>query len=538
GGERGTPKLSRSPCPPQRQRWGRAHGRDAGGAAALPGAGAAAAAAARGRGLAGARFRGPLAGSPGRCDPLRAAGPQGRRGAGLPERRPLLAVLDHADGPRGVHDEAQPAGRGRRGYVRAHSLADSQKALDHVSGNLDVLEQHMAHRRGEEVHSALSYRRRHSGMGSAVSKTSEDSHGRPPQEEAVTRPRLVHQRPRLPRARRFKRRSVADLDKASAEPRKQRAVLGAPFVLRDGMKGWRMLETWNKTWRQELQAVFPRAVTDFYPYNMLSRKRQSPYLSRLPVGIFELTASERQSRFDPVNDKGLEAGRYMHLQLTPKMWAALEEKRHFPADRHTFLRNDEWQMNCMSEEIQEEWNLKTHWKIILVGSRGAGMFNHSDSLHTSSWHAHVMGDKWWYVCGSLLNGTHVCFEDILKPGEILYYPPRWHHETQCLSTPTMTLTDTVAHAYNAEGIWAKTYGECTGRQSLRFDFSAQLCDALGGKCEDHWRERSREAGRAWSGQKLAPWRTNARVGEVSKKEAIKPTHNNYDGRNHIAETWN
>jgi len=102
----------------------------------------------------------------------------------------------------------------------------------------------------------------------------------------------------------------------------------------------------------------------------------------------------------------------------------------------------------------------------------------------------------------------------------------------------MTLTDTVAHAYNAEGIWAKTYGECTGRQSLRFDFSAQLCDALGGKCEDHWRERSREAGRAWSGQKLAPWRTNARVGEVSKKEAIKPTHNNYDGRNHIAETWN
>ena len=46
-------------------------------------------------------------------------------------------------------------------------------------------------------------------------------------------------------------------------------------------------------------------------------------------------------------------------------------------------------------DIAEEYHLKTHWKIILVGSRGAGMFNHSDSLLTSSWHAHLMGSKWW-----------------------------------------------------------------------------------------------------------------------------------------------
>lgn len=41
------------------------------------------------------------------------------------------------------------------------------------------------------------------------------------------------------------------------------------------------------------------------------------------------------------------------------------------------------------------YHLKTHWKIILAGTRGAGMFNHSDSLLTSSWHAHLMGEKWW-----------------------------------------------------------------------------------------------------------------------------------------------
>ena len=52
---------------------------------------------------------------------------------------------------------------------------------------------------------------------------------------------------------------------------------------------------------------------------------------------------------------------------------------------------------CARSAIAEEYHLKTHWKIILVGARGAGMFNHSDSLLTSSWHAHLMGSKWWCV---------------------------------------------------------------------------------------------------------------------------------------------
>ena len=38
------------------------------------------------------------------------------------------------------------------------------------------------------------------------------------------------------------------------------------------------------------------------------------------------------------------------------------------------------------------------------------MFNHSDSLLTASWHAHLMGEKWWYVCGYLLDGSQQCYE--------------------------------------------------------------------------------------------------------------------------------
>ena len=41
-----------------------------------------------------------------------------------------------------------------------------------------------------------------------------------------------------------------------------------------------------------------------------------------------------------------------------------------PATRHKFLRNDEWLDECMghpSSPESEEWNIKTHWKIILTG---------------------------------------------------------------------------------------------------------------------------------------------------------------------------
>ena len=115
--------------------------------------------------------------------------------------------------------------------------------------------------------------------------------------------------------------------------------------------------------------------------------------------------------------------------------------------RHWHLRSDAWLEECLGfpdDEVAEEYHLKTHWKIILTGSRGAGMFNHSDSLQTSSWHAHLMGSKWWYVCGTMPSGDRgVCFEDYLVPGETLYYGHGWHHETQNLETPTMTITDTV-----------------------------------------------------------------------------------------------
>lgn len=144
-----------------------------------------------------------------------------------------------------------------------------------------------------------------------------------------TRPDLLHQRA-VPKGQPFKRRSLADLDKLNLESDE----LG-PFILEGAMADWPMLKTWPVEWKEKLVALYPRAVTDFYPHNMLSTERQSPYLTRLPKAIKELTEPEETYHFgkmspDYADGMGQIAGRYMHLQLTPQWWLDLEAQGRPP----------------------------------------------------------------------------------------------------------------------------------------------------------------------------------------------------------------
>jgi len=227
------------------------------------------------------------------------------------------------------------------------------------------------------------------------------------------------------------------------------------------------------------------------------------------------------------------------------------------------------------------------------------MFNHSDTLETSSWHGTVLGTKWWYVCKG------ECFESYVEPGEVLYYGAGWSHETQNLVTPTLTVTGTVVHEWNYRTVANRLHSECSA-SALNFLFSAELCDALD-KCYDHWHEhvrlrrlasfslclhnrrQPRHDGSCLAGQSLAGICGRAQCGIgvrsmrkrrgqtgcgtrggpsvhshrrhtnsfvlsvgnvwaqlcwcfraaspkiIQDKEAIRPEHNNYDGRNYITE---
>ncbi|KAJ8607482.1 hypothetical protein CTAYLR_009432 [Chrysophaeum taylorii] len=336
---------------------------------------------------------------------------------------------------------------------------------------------------------------------------------------------LVHQRD-APVARPLPRVSVEDVDGSRFAERRE------AFVLVGATRGWGAVkntsaEAW--AWLRSLAARWPRAVTDFYPYNMLTKDRQAPFLTRLPRAVEELGKlnGDRSSTFR--YDRRALEGRYMHLQLTPESWAELEARADMVRERHRHLENDGWVDECFGDDevVRREYHLKTHWKIVLAGARGAGMFNHSDSLQTSSWHAHLAGRKWWYVC----DAGGACFEGILEPGDILYYGRGWSHETQNLETPTITITDTVVHERNFAAVADKLHSECA-RQVLDFRFSAALCDALD-LCYNAMHLRfagTPKPPRAWP-----PWRLVAGAALVEQREATSPADNNYDGRNYITE---
>ena len=185
--------------------------------------------------------------------------------------------------------------------------------------------------------------------------------------------------------------------------------------------------------------------------------RDYPWIVFLYDWILRLLCVPHSSyRYDEAWENGNKPGKYLHLQLKEAQWAKLRKNGLGGREKklHIWLRTDGWMKRCLrTEALRDEYHIKTHWKIILIGSPGAGMFNHSDSLLTSSWHAHIQGRKWWYVCGTgdgdgPYEGTHMCFEDALEVGEILYYPKNYHHETQNLKMPTMTVTGTVVNAHN------------------------------------------------------------------------------------------
>jgi len=335
--------------------------------------------------------------------------------------------------------------------------------------------------------------------------------------------------PKAPIAPSLPRFSAEELEEPDNIEYKERIK---PYILTGAADDWPAMDKWllnNETAGESyLGNLFSRAVSDFYPYNML-KSGTHPYLIRFKSGLNEIL--KPPGRFRDYQNEQFGCGlwcRYLHLQLTPSMWKKLEDKGDLPKKRHSHMRGDEWWMRrCMKDPVvREEFHLKTHWKIILIGSLGAGMFNHTDSLLTSSWHTHVQGIKWWYICK---DGE--CFESVVHPGETVYYNYGWWHETRNMETPTMTVTGTSVHRHNYQVVADRLHSECA-YSAMQFGFSSALCDALD-KCYLVW-HKILEGKPAPKGR-WKPWKKAATRKQVRKLRAIDPASNNYDGSNHITD---
>jgi len=236
-----------------------------------------------------------------------------------------------------------------------------------------------------------------------------------------------------------------------------------PFVMTGSIQGYEPLK--DLDWLAE---TFGGNVADFYPFNELNFDDHPIYLFRFKDGIEEFKKKPGDGMFGEaeINSPAARAhpAKYLQVGLSQRDWAKL------PIYEHVWLSPEFYA--CLNEEQMDEFFVKTHWKIILIGQPGAGMFNHKDSLRSSSWHLHATGRKWWRVCS--IDG---CFEDILDEGDNLFYPRDWFHTTQCLEMPTITLTSTIMTKHNKLALIDELWLECA-RAKHGFRFSGKLCDAL------------------------------------------------------------
>jgi ribosomal protein L16 Arg81 hydroxylase len=90
------------------------------------------------------------------------------------------------------------------------------------------------------------------------------------------------------------------------------------------------------------------------------------------------------------------------------------------------------------------------------------MFNHKDTLRTSSWQMQVSGRKKWHLCDNtespligkagdidFFQPDYNYYENIWKlecivvvvgPGDFIYYPKDYWHQTLALDTPTVSIS--------------------------------------------------------------------------------------------------
>ena len=300
-----------------------------------------------------------------------------------------------------------------------------------------------------------------------------------------------------------------------------------PFVLTGNMSDSWHVPVSNESWLDSLASTFPQGVAE-----------SGNTLTRLPRAVRAVFSGDR----------------YLLFQIPPQRWGQLAAQGQLP--NSTMLppsAGDDaapasWLDDCLREadssspKTTSEWFLKTHWSQVAAGARGAGMRNHTDALHTGSWHAHVAGRKKWRICGG--DDAHSqCFEDVVEAGEVLYYGARWSHETLCLETPTISVSSAVVQRAHARVFAEQILDDCAfARPGKSLYLSGALCDAWEGCAATllrrlsvgapdllAWRDRARQAGAAKAaaaGIGSAGVATARRM--IRKREDVQAHHYTYE----------
>lgn len=144
---------------------------------------------------------------------------------------------------------------------------------------------------------------------------------------------------------------------------------------------------------EELIKQFGNEKVDFYPHNMIEEQAH-PYTHILKPAVEQLSLPEGVY----IGVDASKPGTYIQWNLDYNNWEKLLNSigaTNIPP----LLDDNDWQEYCFpTNDDRSKFYIDTHWKMLLIGETDAGMFNHKDSLRTSSWQIQLNGRKKWHIC--------------------------------------------------------------------------------------------------------------------------------------------
>lgn len=285
--------------------------------------------------------------------------------------------------------------------------------------------------------------------------------------------------------------TIEDLEDAGPEY----TSLEKPFILKGVLNEWDT-ESFSLS---KLRTHFGSERAEYYPRNLQRTEEKPRQVS------FAQAISDMRSRSTMYLDK---PGRYLMYNIGLLEWDSLMKVADSPSIPKIFMKDNDWLTSCFRTiHAAYRYMSSTHWRMLTVGTKGAGMFNHKDTLRTSSWHGQITGRKRWHLCSSAydeeigsaglidffnpdyeerpsyLNVS--CMDSVLNAGDVLYYPKDYWHQTENLDEINVGITGTlvtpanyreVSHELRRECSFPNENGESLGKP--RLSVPADVCETL------------------------------------------------------------
>jgi hypothetical protein len=243
-----------------------------------------------------------------------------------------------------------------------------------------------------------------------------------------------------------------------------------PFILTESMENWESRSKFSDlNWFAE---TFPDAIVDYYPENLATVDKK-PFLRPMSGVLKEFSIRNPMPSGGWSQNGRSEKARYIHWRMTASQW---NKVKNLLTPMNSFFTTDKlWMNQCIPKKIRNpknkrqvnwplnNWIKHAHWKIIVIGEEDSGMFFHADGFSTSTFVFQFLGRKRWTLCEPDLEmrnmenagvidtfGTqeHLsqfpkykkadCAQFDVHPGEVIYYPSHFWHQTLNLDRPCVS----------------------------------------------------------------------------------------------------